>query len=549
MQDLRAAEAVFEEEINAQTAKLADFGEIDLVIGIPFYNEDALGLAIQELQAGLAAYCPEASVVIACVGSPAGEQALARLNSFKSVVEDPRICAFLLQDRQLYGKGWGVKALLKIAAYLHSDLVILEADFPVLLQGQSSSRWLELLADPVRKYRYDLVLGCFERHPFADALATDLISPVLAATYGWSIPDPHGDELALSNSLVNRLLAKQLIWSSDAYQYGVGIWLLTTALAEELRVCCANLGSKMTREYSGKRENMAHQILRTLLQQVQLHYPKWSKQGAILRSPGTLGLPDTKEQVTKQPGLTVALSKFRRGFDASTAELFKQVLAPEVYAKLNFLAEAPPAEAEFSDQLWLEIVFSFLLASAFRTEFAADDLVQGLLCLLHGRRAYQEPTQQVRFFHYWRGTLVEEWQQLAESSQPVLPQVAFWEFIPGVPMTLPQEVTSSSGKVVSLIPIYEALIREYRQRFATFVQDRLGLEDVTVSVPIVQGVTEFMTWKRGLRNIWYRVILPRPKGWKRMFSYFSTSSNRNRFLLLKKRSFSVSYMPTRLLTY
>lgn len=519
--NLHDAERLFAETMAKHLAELAHYGEADIVIGIPFYNEeDELVKGIAALQQGLKAYCPGCRTLIVCVGTHVGEQTLARLAESKVLSGEPQTYAFLLDHPDLVGKGWGVKALLKIASALHGDLAIFEADFVTSLQDLASEEWLRLLLDPIRKSGYELTLGCFERHPFRDSLALNLVSPLIAATYGFHISDPLGDEMALSNNLVNKLVAKGTTWFEDVYHYGIGVWIVTTALANGMAICESSLGAKQTRRFNGKQEVVAHQIIRTLFRQIAEHYKLWSKQGEVLRYPATVGVPCCSWAMAEKPDFAAAFAKFRDGFNASTANMLKKILPEEAYAKLNFLVEAPREQYAFPDELWAEVLFHLLLAVTFRSEYTRDDLVNAVIAMLHGRRAHtalnldaiqsrllvdlaenrnllallvsQETTQQIRYFHGERHRLIAQWEHLAETSRPVLPKVAFWEFIPGVPMTLPQEVTSSTGRTVSLIPIYEHLLRDYRQRFAAFCTERLGLPEDAPSSRIVAEVTDFM---------------------------------------------------------
>ncbi|MBO8126462.1 MAG: glycosidase [Firmicutes bacterium] len=521
MSNLQDAEHLFEHTMAEHLAELARYCEVDIVIGVPFYNEEKeIGPAIEALQSGLEKYCPECRALIVCVGSAAGHRALEKLAESKAVSGKPEVYTFLLDHDELLGKGWGVKALLKVAAALHADLALFEADFLASVGEVDSYQWLRLLLDPIRIDGYDLSLGCFERHPFTDGLALHLVSPIIASTYGWHITDPLGDEMALSNDLVNRLISKSVNWFEDAYQYGVGIWILTTALAQEARICESSLGAKAPTRYNGKRELMGHQIIRTLFHQVKEHFPKWSKTGTVLRFPDAIGVAKCASVIADKPDFAAALRKFQKGFNASTANLLKRIIPSETFAKLNFLAEAPREHFHFNDSLWAEVVYDLLLGSAFHSELDEDDLINAALSLLHGRRAHtakhlaeieqrlgtisadetnllslvisQESSRQIRLFHQKREELIKAWQEQEEKIQPFLPQVAFWEFIPGVAMTLPQEVSSSKGKTISLIPIYEALLREYRQRFASFVEERFGLPVTAPSSKLVEAITGFM---------------------------------------------------------
>ena len=381
-------------------------------------------------------------------------------------------------------------ALLHKAAQLNGDLVIVSVD---------SLAGLPLLLEPLR-HGYALTLGCHEQHRYSDDFTAQLVGPILAATYGWQVSDLLSPDLALANTLVNRLVALGQKRPLDAAQFGFGIWALTTALTQQLPICTASLGSSISRQLADQRELVFRQVIRTLWQQVRVDYPFWSQAGAVLQYPGVLGLTPCDNKQRSQLDFEANRQSFRQGMDASTARQLKAVLAPEIYSKISFLMEAEPKDFELDLPLWTEIVYSFLLAAAFCREYTEEALVSGLLTLTYARQAALAKNQgdaidwadQIRYFHWRREELLSKWAQEAEREQPALPAVAFWEFIPGMALTLPQEVTGTGGRRISLIPIYEELLQEYRHGFIAFVRDRLQLPETATSAEISQDVAEFM---------------------------------------------------------
>jgi hypothetical protein len=74
-----------------------------------------------------------------------------------------------------------------------------------------------------------------------------------------------------------------------------------------------------------------------------------------------------------------------------------------------------------------------------------------------------------------RNYFLEKWLHHKETLQPFLPEIAYWEYIPGIPIILPHVVKSSSGKSARVAGIYEGLLKEYKDEFDAFLRQTLGL--------------------------------------------------------------------------
>jgi len=521
----RETEEKFREVLAAQQPALADLGEVDLVIGIPFYNEaDTLDRVIQEAAEGVRTYYPEGSVALVCVGSPAG---VAALESVRERSPDGRLqkLAFLLPDEALNGRGWAIRAIMELSHRLGADLALLEADL-IEANGEKGlhGQWLPTLLQPIREGGFDLVLGQFNRHYCEATVTRHLVYPLLASLYNYKIRDPLSGVMGIHRRLLRQFLENPRIWHGDVGGYGVDPWLVTTAICEEAKICEARLGSKPRHYSAGKRELVFRQVAKTLFES---YIAQRERLAGIYSGPvqyadqyGALTVPSPSG-----PELHPAdvVSRFRQGFNLFYSTLLPRVLPEEAFEELAELAEAPPERFRFSARLWARTVYSFLLAFKFRQDIARGDLLNALVYLYQGRvagwlnelgttRDYFDrllPEQaehlisleaerliedQVQEFLRERSSFLDGWKK-EEGRRPVLPKITYHEFIPGVPLVLPQEVAAASGERVELAPIYEDLLARYRRRFDTFVHERLNLPPSADSVSIAQGIRDFL--KRG----------------------------------------------------
>ncbi|MFC2011177.1 hypothetical protein ACFLUR_02675, partial [Chloroflexota bacterium] len=171
----------------------AEIGSVDIVVGIPFYNEaDTIASVVETAREGLEEFYPGQRAIIAAVGSPMGDECLKVLSKIPQG-EAIRHMAFLLKDENINGKGWAIRAAMEIAQIVTADLVILEADLTAMERngevGGLAPNWIPLLLEPIKEERIDLVVARFNRHPLETPISTQLIYPLLSSIYNCPIHD------------------------------------------------------------------------------------------------------------------------------------------------------------------------------------------------------------------------------------------------------------------------------------------------------------------------------------------------------------------------
>ena len=91
------SEELFRELIAENLHQVEEIGPVDIVVGIPFYNEvDIIASVVRTVREGLEEYYPGQKAIIAAVGSPLGDECLKVLDE---VPQDEviRHIAFLLK--------------------------------------------------------------------------------------------------------------------------------------------------------------------------------------------------------------------------------------------------------------------------------------------------------------------------------------------------------------------------------------------------------------------------------------------------------------------
>jgi len=525
---LQKSEECFIAAIEEPLSQAEKIGEAGIVVGIPFYDEaDTIGTVLKTVREGLEEFYPEQKCAIVAVGSPAGGKALKVVNDLPQSSEISQI-AFLLNDERINGKGWALRAIMEVARILGADLAIVEADLRSRERNGETEGlapdWINLLLEPIKREKADLVISRFNRHYFESPISTHVLYPLLTAIYGCPIHDLVGGQWGISHRLLRTYLKTP--WSTDIGGYGIDSWLATIAITNEARVCEANLGIKVHWPTAGKAELVLRKLARVLFQRIVTDKEWWRETGKIdelpsLKPLATFGVrkahqPDEMQIVPQQ-----MIARYKRGFNEFHS-LYQRILPQEVYRQLEELAGTETKRFTFPARLWAQIVYHLLLDLAFRREFAKDDLLNSFIPLYEGcvgsfalgikalknrmeRSLPQEAERLASFeaqgqiealsseFLRQKSDFLATWEMREEAFKPPVPKVTYREFIPGVPLVVPSELTTPKGKVVATANgIYDSIFDRYEREFEQFVYEKLKVPRDASSLEIAEGIRHFM---------------------------------------------------------
>ena len=526
----READDCFHEIMQEPLSKAKRIGEADIVAGVPFFNEiDTVGHVLTTVKKGLEEFYSDKRCVVVAAGSPAGGDALKVIDALPQSGRIEQI-AFQLNDERVNGKGWCIRAIMEIAQTLGADLILLEADLKSRtrygnIEGLAPD-WINLLLEPIQSGKMDMVISRFNRHYFETPASSYLARPLLAAIYNCPVHDLVGGQWGISHTLLRTYFQDSgYPHSEEISGYGVDSWLVTTAITASARICEANLGIKIHRPSAGKTELVLRQIAKVLFDQVAADSKWWQEMNTEKGLPLKQHLPAygfTKGYQPDKVDLMIQqlIVKYKRGFNKFHS-LYKATLPEETYMQLEELTGADGKRFNFPSKLWVQVVYHFLLAYAFGKEFAKDDLLNSLIHLHNGYTAgfatnvhllqdmltslpAEEQKQLVSLeAEKWMDDLVEEflsqkpiflasWEITAEALKPILPQITYREFIPGVPLVVPSEITTPEGKTVRANDIYDSIFAQQKAEFESFVYERLEIPREASPREIALSLKDFL---------------------------------------------------------
>jgi len=524
-------EECFREVMRDPISQAAKIREADIVVGIPFYNEAAtIAPVLKTVRKGLEEFYPGQRCVIVAAGAPAGGKALKVINTLPQSAKVSQI-AFLLNDERINGKGWSVRAIMEIARILGADLAMVEADLKSRTRDGAveglAPEWISLLLEPIRRGKVGLVISRFNRHYFESPISTHLVYPLLTAIYNRPIHDLVGGQWGISHRLLRTYLQDpRYPWSTEISGYGVDIWLATTAITNEARICEANLGIKIHKPSVAKTELVLRQIAEVLVEQIVADKEWWGevetiRESSLLQPLATFGAKKAHQPDEVQIVPYQLVAKYKRGFNKFHS-LYERILPEEAYRQLEKLAGTETEWFDFPAKLWAQIVYHFLLDFAFRREIASGDLINSFIPLYEGRvagfaleiqtmKTKLEPLLPAEAEHLasleakrqiegledefirQKPDFLAAWEMREEALKPPVPKVTYREFIPGIPLVVPLELTAADGKVVATANgIYESIFDRHKKEFERFAYERLKTPGDASPQEIARRIRNFM---------------------------------------------------------
>lgn len=345
--------------------KINELEEADIVVGIPSYNnERTIGHVVQAVQAGLHKYFPDNKAVL--VNSDGGST-----DSTRQVVDDTSIDmkSILLSHRILSfhkivtpyhgipGKGSAFRTIFEIAKALNAKAcAVVDSDLRSI-----TPEWIDLLLRPVLEDGYDYVAPFYRRHKYDGTITNMIVYPLTSTLYGKKIRQPIGGDFGFSGAMASYYLEKD-VWGSDVARYGIDIWMTTTAIANDFKICQSFLGAKIhdAKDPGADLSAMLHQVCSSVFTLMSEYHKKWKDVRAIEDVP-TFGF---KYAVGLEPihvNIDAMIEKFAHGAK-ELGPVWESFLPQGVMWFLSSASQNGKDKFNFPDEIWVETIYNFGLA-------------------------------------------------------------------------------------------------------------------------------------------------------------------------------------------
>ncbi|MDD4261626.1 MAG: glycosidase, partial [Syntrophaceticus schinkii] len=510
------SETLFEKSIAGPLEKARRYEGVNLVVGIPFYNEvDTLPLVLKVVEDGLVSMKATDKAIIICAGDPAGKEALEAIKDKKLQV--PHMEFLMLEGAN--GRGMSIRALLELADRLEADLAILAADIIGKgsgLQPGSIQRMLKPL-----QYGYDLVLTSFRRQYFEDLLGKLFLGPLLETFFGYRISDAISGTYAISHDMVEEYCTAIKFWVDQTRGFGIDPWLITTAIIQQRRICEVPLGFRMEYASLDKVSYVFKDFAEYMFESIRREEEFWKEKRVVLRSPDIYGLEPHQDVPAAQTYDTRALIHFfRNGFN-QYRDLLATACPQELFTALERSVTSPTRDFHLDGRTWANTVYSLLSHYSFAPDAKKEDVLEALTAVFCGRmagflehlealqeelasekstyaaailssRAESKKDEQRRFFLHGSLNFIRRWKEKSWKHKPPLIPADYLEFIPGKPIVLPKCIKWRGGQDVWTAGLFNRLQTRYSEKFHDFLENNLLISADSNSRAIASRLEETM---------------------------------------------------------
>lgn len=372
-------------------ARLKETGEVDIVAGIPSYNNArTIGHVVRAVAAGLGKYFPgrKALIVNSDGGSKDGthEAVLNAEVDHNALLQVSHPISPIRRITTAYtgipGKGSAFRTIFAVAKHLQAKAcLVVDSDLRSI-----APQWVELLVRPVLDREFDFIAPYYLRHKYDGTITNSIIYPMTRAMLGQRVRQPIGGDFGISGKLAARYLEKD-VWETDVARFGVDIWMTLTAIAEGFRVGQSYLGAKLhdAKDPGADLTSMFRQVVGSLFGLMETYEDTWQKIAGSEAVP-MFGFPF---EVGLEP-IAVNVERMKQAFAQGTQdlrEIYAEFLSPgtlDAVAACGHSVESEPFH--LPDLLWVHTVYEFAAAYHRRT-IARDHLLQSLVPLYLGRTA------------------------------------------------------------------------------------------------------------------------------------------------------------------
>jgi hypothetical protein len=367
--------------------QLINVGEVDILVGLPTHNNaKTIGSIVQTIQSGILRWFPRERAVIINVdgGSRDGTTELVRGVS----IDDVRPASNLYALRTLHSisteyasspaSGVALRTILAAAELLRAKACMVMSPESANIEPE----WLSKLLRPIHRDGFDLVTPTYRRHKFEGLLITNLLYPMIRATYGVRIREAYTPEFGFSSRLGSQFLG-QNVWNDGTGGAGVELRFTLAAITGGSRICQSFLGEKdLIERRAADLVPALRRTVGTLFSALEPDFPVWSM------VTGSQPVPTTgaDQEVLLEP-VRVNRKRLREMFSTGVAELetvFQSILSPSTLAELQRIARLGEEEFHYPAELWVRTVYEFA-ASYEKSVISRDHIIQALAPLFRGR--------------------------------------------------------------------------------------------------------------------------------------------------------------------
>lgn len=369
--------------------KISEIKNADILVGIPSYNNArTIGHVVRAVQAGFAKYFPDRKCVLVNSdgGSTDGTMDVVHntvIEDFQSVLLHHRVDFFKITTpyHGIPGKGSAFRTIFEIADALGvKACAVVDSDLRSI-----TPEWVELLIKPVIESGFDYVAPLYHRHKYDGTITNSIVYPLTRALYGKRVRQPIGGDFGFSGRLAKHYLTKD-VWETDVAKYGIDIWMTTTAIANNFKVCQSFLGAKIhdPKDPGADLSAMLYQVVGATFDLMETYPDTWKN----IKQSGKIPVFGFQYAVGLEPvsvNLDRMIEKFRLGA-RELKDVWSVFLSSSIMDFLSNAEKMSKEEFHIPAEIWAEVIYCFASA-AHKKLINKEHLLKSLTPLYIGRTA------------------------------------------------------------------------------------------------------------------------------------------------------------------
>ena len=367
--------------------QLMSVGEVDLLVGIPSYNNAAtMGQTVETIEESFQQNFVRDRVVILNVDGGSSDdtrnvllQRNERRNGGHRGLTSLRT---VHRVSWTYGSapssGLAVRTILAAADLLRAKSCAIISP----TAGNLTPSWVANLLRPIYRERFDYLAPLYARNKFQGLLARNLLYPMSRAVFGYRIRELYSDEWGFSGRLASQCL-DQDVWHEEAVQTRPEAWMGVTAISAELNCCQYFLGQKAA-PGSGAGTDIVEairQAVGSLFWCLEKYESQWLNRAGSQTVP-TFG-PDHELCEESPPTNPEKFFAMVRSGVNELEPLLASILTRDTHAQVKAIALLDADKFRFANELWVRTLYEF--AGSYHHEVLnRDHLVQSVVPLYRG---------------------------------------------------------------------------------------------------------------------------------------------------------------------
>lgn len=370
--------------------QIEQINQADILVGIPsFNNAKTIGHVVRAVRAGLAKYFPDMKSVL--LNSDGGSTD-GTMDVVKNATDENLHTILLTHHATSFfkittsypgipGKGSAFRTIFEVASRLHvKACCVIDSDLRSI-----TPEWIELLLKPILQSDFDYVAPLYHRHKFDGTITNNIIYPLTRALYGKKVRQPIGGEFGFSGKLAHFYLSKD-VWGTDVARFGIDIWMTTTAITNNFKVCQSYLGAKIhdAKDPGTDLSSMLFQVVGSAFELMEEYETQWMPIRSSTDVP-TFGFHYAVGLEPVPVNLDRLIEKFHLGVK-DLRDIWSLFLPKDIISILVKSQYDSNYSFFIPDNLWARIIYCF--ANAFRRKtIHKEHLLKSLTPLYLGRTA------------------------------------------------------------------------------------------------------------------------------------------------------------------